>query len=87
MLRPGWAWRGETAGDGEPGSGSSSGSAGTASAALLQEHCRGAAGLTPFKLPRRVAALRELPRNSSGKVLKAAVRELLLAARPPRSAL
>ncbi|KAI8465260.1 MAG: hypothetical protein J3K34DRAFT_525487 [Monoraphidium minutum] len=75
VLRPGWSWRGEGAAGGPRGLG----------ARQLQDYCR-AAGLTPYKLPRRLAPLPELPRNSSGKVVKPAVRELLLGA-AARSAL
>jgi len=53
--------------------------------AQLQEHCR-AAGLTAYKLPRRVAAVQELPRNSGGKVVKPTVQNMLLTSQP-RSAL
>jgi acyl-activating enzyme 14 len=46
----------------------------------LQQHCR-AAGLSAFKLPRVVAAWphSELPLNSSGKVMKAALKQQLVA--------
>jgi acyl-activating enzyme 14 len=47
------------------------------SAAGLQQHCW-AAGLSPYKLPRVVMQLQGLPLNSSGKVVKAAVREQML---------
>jgi acyl-coenzyme A synthetase/AMP-(fatty) acid ligase len=83
VLRPGWAWHEElgsslTANTGTNGQRE-------VTPADLQQHCR-AAGLTAFKLPRRVAAFAELPRNSSGKVVKAAVKDALLT-RHPRSAL
>jgi acyl-coenzyme A synthetase/AMP-(fatty) acid ligase len=52
--------------------------------AQLQEHCR-SAGLTPFKLPRHLVTLPELPRNSSGKVIKLQLRKLLVGAQPQSS--
>ena len=77
VLRPGWAWRGYGAFD----------AAGRAvTPALLQQHCR-SMGLTPYKLPRYLVALPSLPRNCAGKVLKLAVKQLLVDARHPRSAL
>ena len=39
----------------------------------LQEFCR--ASLAGFKIPRRLEILQEIPRNASGKVLKASLRE------------
>jgi long-chain acyl-CoA synthetase len=47
------------------------------SLAALQQHCR-AAGLSPFKLPRVVATTAQLPLNSSGKVVKPALKQQLL---------
>ena len=44
-------------------------SAGDADEAILIEHCR--ARLAPYKAPRRVFFIDELPRNPGGKVLKA----------------
>jgi non-ribosomal peptide synthetase component E (peptide arylation enzyme) len=80
VLRPGWRWLPEraaaAAGPPQPRA---------LSLAALQEHCRNA-GLAGFKLPRRAAAVPELPRNTGGKVVKPAVRELLLGG-PPHSAL
>jgi non-ribosomal peptide synthetase component E (peptide arylation enzyme) len=80
VLRHGWTWRPEGCTAGVPAL-----SGRPVTLTELQQHCR-TAGLASFKLPRLVAALQDLPRNSSGKVLKAGVRELLLASQP-RSAL
>lgn len=47
------------------------------SQAILQQHCR-SAGLSPYKLPRVVVLLQALPLNSSGKVVKAVIRQQIL---------
>ncbi|GBF96919.1 hypothetical protein Rsub_08999 [Raphidocelis subcapitata] len=75
VLRPGWAWREELGGS--TATNAAAGGRRLVTPAELQQHCR-AAGLTAFKLPRRVAVLAELPRNSSGKVVKPAVKQALL---------
>jgi long-chain acyl-CoA synthetase len=43
----------------------------------LRDFCR--TRLTPYKVPRRIVAVDELPRSLIGKVLRREVRELLLA--------
>ena len=47
--------------------------AGDADEALLIEHCR--ARLAPYKLPKRVFFVADLPRNASGKILKRELRD------------
>jgi acyl-CoA synthetase (AMP-forming)/AMP-acid ligase II len=47
------------------------------SEADLQQHCR-SAGLSAYKLPRVIVQLQGLPLNSSGKIMKVAVREQVL---------
>jgi acyl-CoA synthetase (AMP-forming)/AMP-acid ligase II len=42
----------------------------------LLEHCR--LQLAPYKVPKLIVQVDELPRNSSGKVLKAKLQELLV---------
>ncbi|KAF8056856.1 AAE14 [Scenedesmus sp. PABB004] len=69
VLAPGWTWA-----DG----GGSGGGGRRVGAAELQAHCR-ALGLSPFKLPRLLAALPALPLNSSGKVVKPALQDALAA--------
>jgi acyl-CoA synthetase (AMP-forming)/AMP-acid ligase II len=41
----------------------------------LREHC--AAALADYKVPRRIELVAELPRNATGKVLKAQLRDQL----------
>jgi acyl-activating enzyme 14 len=53
--------------------------------AVLQQHCR-SAGLSAYKLPRVVMQLQGLPLNSSGKVVKAAVREQMVQQQQQESA-
>ena len=43
-------------------------------AASIIEHCRGA--IAPFKAPRRIVFVDELPRTDTGKIKRAALREL-----------
>lgn len=89
-LRPGWGWSPGGAvvaldgGGATCGGSAEPGALGACSAAALQSHCREVAGLSPYKVPRLVAASwpagAGLPVNASGKVVKARVREALLAA-------
>ena len=46
----------------------------------LREHC--AAALADYKVPRRIVVVGELPRNATGKVLKARVQDQLGASVP-----
>jgi acyl-CoA synthetase (AMP-forming)/AMP-acid ligase II len=46
----------------------------------LREHC--AAALADYKVPRRIVVVDVLPRNATGKVLKAQVRDRLGASLP-----
>jgi acyl-CoA synthetase (AMP-forming)/AMP-acid ligase II len=46
----------------------------------LREYC--AAALADYKVPRRIEVVAELPRNATGKVLKAQLRDRLTAASP-----
>jgi acyl-activating enzyme 14 len=91
VLQPGWGW-----GDAgtvllpqqQPHDSQAAGrnapqqqQCGVLTAAVLQQHCRDAL-LSPFKLPRVVVCAQQLPLNSSGKVVKAwlkqQVQQLLL---------
>lgn len=94
VLRPGWSFDGAMASGGHPlpypaapssaSTDPSSAHTATASTTSLQELQAFARrqGLAGFRLPRFAAAqLEGLPVNSSGKVVKAAVREALAAAR------
>lgn len=82
VLRARWSWTGPSAplaaqGSNQPDAdstapllpGSSQQQSSNLSIAALQQHCR-SAGLSPYKLPRLVVPVPELPMNSSGKVLK-----------------
>lgn len=87
VIKAGWAWQGPPCTVLLPGaaiaplpprcqqSGASGGGV-EVDAWELQRHCR-AAGLAGFKLPRVLGAVASLPRNATGKVVKAAVREEL----------
>lgn len=52
-------------------------------AAAIRQFCRG--HLTPYKVPKRVSVVDELPRSLIGKVLRRSVRDNLLAARTQAS--
>jgi acyl-CoA synthetase (AMP-forming)/AMP-acid ligase II len=51
-----------------------SGFKGVVSAADLQQHCRSVL-LSPYKLPRVLVCVQQLPLNSSGKVVKAVLKQ------------
>jgi acyl-activating enzyme 14 len=78
VLRDGWHW--QEAGDGlqqQQQQQQQGLQQQVVDVAVLQQHCR-AAGLSAYKLPRVIVQLQGLPLNSSGKVVKAAVREQML---------
>lgn len=67
MLKPGWLWQ-QNADQTQQQQ--------VVDALLLQQHCR-ASGLSPYKVARMIIAVESLPVNSSGKVVKAEVKQLL----------
>lgn len=88
VLKPGWAWQGgvvqlPSISDQLQVSDDSGSPSQPLLAADLQAHSRQAAGLSSYKVPRVVMALRhgqQLPVNSSGKVLKEVVKKAMVAA-------
>ncbi|KAF6263257.1 hypothetical protein COO60DRAFT_1267638 [Scenedesmus sp. NREL 46B-D3] len=70
VLRQGWTWQ-------EAGDVQQQQQQQVLSQVTLQQHCR-AGGLSAYKLPRVVVQLQGLPLNSSGKVVKAVVRQQLV---------
>jgi acyl-activating enzyme 14 len=86
VLQPGWGWRdaatvllpqqqqqqhdSQAAAQNAP----QQQQCGFLTAAELQQHCR-AALLSPYKLPRVVVCAQQLPLNSSGKVVKAQLKQ------------
>jgi 2-furoate---CoA ligase len=49
--------------------------AGALTAAELDRHCRDGGVLAPFKRPRRIVFVREIPKTASGKILRRLLRE------------